>query len=290
MSIAQYGDSTARTRRYRAIPPISAVIAVIVLVFVAVCAVFGAAIAPYNPNALDLTHVAARPSLDHLLGTDQLGRDVLSRVMVGARTPVVGGLAIATGIALIGSVVGIYAGYRRGVRETLIMRGVDVMIALPGLLVAIVVVSVLGGSYILAVVFLTIFLAPFEVRMQRGLTLKQRTLPYVEAAETLGLSSVRIMARHIWPNTLPVVVADFFLNFAFGLVALSTLSFLGLGVSLGTPDWGRMLFEAKQIIFDNPWAAIAPAALIAGTAASFAIIGDLLFERMTDHGRTSDSG
>ena len=242
-------------------------------------------VSPHDPAELHLYRVAELPSADHFLGTDQLGRDVLSRLISGARAPLLGAFLIALGVALFGGLLGIPAGYFGGFLDTLLMRWTDLMIALPSLLVAIVIVSVIGVSFGLAVAVLTLFTIPYEVRMMRGLAMEQRALPYVEAARSAGLGHPRIMARHIWPNTLSVQVADLSLNFAYGLIGLSTLSFLGLGPPLGTPDWGRMLFESKELLFDNPWASIAPALAISLTAASFAMLGDGYFERFTGGAR-----
>jgi peptide/nickel transport system permease protein len=265
--------------------PLTLIVCGTLVAAVLACVLFGTSIAPHDPAQFDLTHVGQRPSTSHPFGTDQLGRDVLSRVIAGARTPVIGALAIAIGVAAVGSLIGLIAGYLGGLLETIIMRWVDLMISLPGLLVAIVVVSVLGGSYWFAVALLVFFFSPFEVRMVRGLTLDQRTRAYVEAARASGLPTWRVMARHIWPNNLAIVLSDAFLNFAFALVSLSTLSFLGLGVALGTPDWGRMLFEARDVLFQNPMAAIAPALLIGLTAASVATLGDAWFQLRTSRGR-----
>ena len=169
--------------------------------------------------------------------------------------------------------------------DSVIMRWVDVMYSLPPLLIAIVVVGVVGGSYWVAVGLLVILTAPYDTRIVRGATLEQRTLPYVEAARVLGLPARRIMAFHIWPNLLPVVVAATFLNFAFSLVNLAALSFLGLGVGAQTPDWGRMLADGIALLFDNPWVSIAPAIMIVATAASMNLIGDWLYERLADRGK-----
>lgn len=252
------------------------------LVFVAAFAPF---IAPYDPVKVNIPDQLLPPSFDHLLGTDDLGRDVFSRTIVGARTAVVGPILIALGAMIIGNALGLLAGYKGGLIDSVIMRWVDLMWALPGLLVAIVVVGVLGGGYYLSVALLILLTAPYDTRIVRGATLEQRALPYVEAARTLGLSSRRIMVRHIWPNVLPLVVANTFLNFAFSLVTLSALSFLGLGVGPGTPDWGRMLAESQTLLFDNPAAALAPGGMIVITAASMNLIGDWLYERLSDRGR-----
>ena len=252
---------------------------------VIVLAAFGELIAPREPNAQNLFVGVTTPSSDFWLGTDDLGRDVLSRIIVGARTAIVGPILIALGAMVIGNCLGLLAGYRGGLFDAAIMRWVDMMYALPALLVAIVIVGVLGGGYFLAVGLLVILTIPYDTRLVRAATLEQRPLPYVEAARALGLPAGRIMLRHIWPNILPLVVANTFLNFAFSLVSLSALSFLGLGVGPGTPDWGRMLSESRTLLFDNPAAALAPGGMLVLTAASMNLIGDWLYEWLADRGR-----
>jgi peptide/nickel transport system permease protein len=249
------------------------------------CAAFGSLLAPRDPNAQELLVGLTRPNGSFWLGTDDLGRDVFSRIIAGARTAVLGPAVIAVGAMLIGNTLGLLAGYRGGWLDALIMRWADLMYALPGLLVAIVVAGVLGGGYFLAVIVLTVLFSPYDARIVRGATLEQRPLPYVEAARTLGFSPKRIMVIHIWPNILPLVVANTFLNFAFALVSLSGLSFLGLGVGPETPDWGRMLAESRTLLFDNPATALAPAAMIVLTAASMNLVGDWIYEWLSDRGR-----
>lgn len=270
-----------RSRR----PSFTLVVSFLVLGIVAGLALLGPLIAPHDPNAQDLLVGLTKPSSHFWFGTDDLGRDVFSRTIVGARSAVVGPLLIAFGSFVIGNVLGLIAGYRGGLTDSLIMRWVDLMYALPGLLVAIVLVGVLGSGYFLAVGLLTILTAPSDARIVRGVALEQRSLPYVEAARTLGLSPRRIVFAHIWPNVLPISVSNAFLNFAFSLVALSALSFLGLGVGPGSPDWGRMLNESRTLLFDNPMAALAPGAMILATAASMNVVGDWIFERLADRGR-----
>ena len=235
-------------------------------------------------NQQDLLTGLTGPGGKHLLGTDDLGRDILSRTIVGARTALIGPLLIAIGAMLIGNILGLLAGYRGGPTDSLIMRGVDLIYALPALLVAIVVVGVLGGGYYLAVGTLLFLFIPFDARLVRGATLEQRSKAYVEAAETLGLSRRRIMFLHIWPNVLPVAVANACLAFAFALVSLSALSFLGLGVGPGTADWGRMLSDSRTLLFANSASAIAPGVALVLLAASVNIVGDWLYERLSDRG------
>lgn len=248
--------------------------------------IFGKLIAPQDPNAQDFTAVSQKPSASHWLGTDGLGRDVFSRLIVGARTAFIGPLIVAAASMLVGNLLGLYAGYKGGKADALIMRWVDLMLALPALLVIIVVVGAFGGGYWLAVGVLTILTVPFDTRVVRGATLEQAPRPHVEAAKTLGLSDRRIMWFHIWPNVSPAVVANTFLLFAGALIALSSLSFLGLGAPPGTADWGLMLAEGRGLLFANPVASLAPGVCIILLATAMNLIGDWLYERLSSRGAT----
>lgn len=281
-TVALRVEARARGRRR---PPISVLLSMVVVAVVVVCAIAGPQLAPHDPMLQDLAQVTQSPGHGHLLGTDQLGRDVLSRMMAGARTAVVGPLIIALGAAALGSCFGLLAGYRGGRFDATIMRAIDLMWSLPALLVVIVIAGVLGGGYVLAVALLTILTAPGDTRLIRAATLEQRPRPYVEAAETLGLSGRRVMLRHIWPNVLAVIVANSFLVFGFSVVGLAGLSFVGIGVDPSTPDWGLMLNEGRTLIFQNPWVAIGPAAMIMLTVLSVNLIGDWVFETLSDRGK-----
>jgi peptide/nickel transport system permease protein len=261
-----------------------AIAGVIVLV-IAACTILGQVIAPQDAGAQDLLLGASSPTGSHLFGTDQLGRDVFSRIIVGARTAIIGPVIIALGSMIISNILGLLAGYWGGLIDSLIMRWVDLAYSMPGLLVTIVISGTLGGGYTLAVITLMILFSPFDTRIVRGVVLEQRSLPYVESSRTLGLSHVRIMVREIWPNILPFVVANTFLEFAYAIVALSGLSFLGFGVAPGAADWGRMLADNEALLYTNAASALAPGAMIVLTAAAMNILGDWLFERVSDRGR-----
>jgi len=272
-------------RKRRRLPPLSAIFAMLVLLVAVVCAIAGPQLAPYDPDAQDLTATLEAASASHPFGTDDFGRDVLSRLMAGARFALVGPLLIALGAMVIGSVFGLLAGYRGGRTDSVIMRVVDFVYSVPALLLVIVVAGVVGGGYFLAVGLLTLLFAPNDIRLIRAATLEQRPRPYVEAAQALGLSDRWVMARHIWPNVLPVIVANSFLTFAFALVSIAGLSFVGVGIDPSSPDWGRMLYDARELIFTNPWTAIAPALAIVLTALSMNLLGDWMFEVLSDRGR-----
>jgi ABC-type dipeptide/oligopeptide/nickel transport system permease subunit len=263
----------------RGVSPITVVAAIFVILML-VLALFGPLLAPDNPNAVNLLEGSQTPSATHLLGTDQVGRDVLSRTMVGARTAIAGPLVISLASILIATVASLLAGYIGGLTDTVLSRVCDVIYALPALLVAIVVVGILGGGYWLAIAVLIVLNIPWLYRNLRAAVIEQRSLPYIEAARVLDMSRWRIMRVQVLPNIVPVVLSTFFLCFTYAFVDLSTLSFLGLGVAPGTPDWGRMVAESRILIFENPWGALAPLILIIATALSANLLGDALDDRL----------
>ncbi|MFF1923628.1 ABC transporter permease [Streptomyces sp. NPDC058221] len=272
-----------RTARRR-FSPLTVCCAVLLVLFT-LAATVGRLLLP-DWDAQDLATGAAMPGGGHLLGTDELGRDITGMVVAGARSTLAGAALVAIGSMVIGNVLGLLAGYRGGWIDTVVRRWADLLLALPALLVTIVVAGIGGGGYALAVGVLVVLTSPADIRLVRSAVLEQRHRAYVEAAETLGLSRFTVMTRHIWPNVLPVVVANTLLNFAGAIVALSSLSFLGLGVPPGAPDWGRMLSENRTLLYDNPSAALAPAVLIIAAAVALNLLGDRLFEAFSDRGRS----
>ena len=255
------------------------VICFCIMAVVVICALFGASVAPDSPFTQRLEVGDQPPSAEFLAGTDLLGRDVLSRVIYGSWTALVGPIVVAVGAWIIATVLGLVSGYLGGWVDSAIMRWVDFMLALPAPLIAIVVVGVVGGGYWTAVTVLIILFTAPDTRIVRSAVLEQRPQPYIDAARALGISKTRILFVHILPNVLPLILAYVVLDFAFALVNLAGLSFLGLGVEPGTPDWGRMLFENRTILFTNPVALLLPAAMVILTAVSMNLIGDWLFER-----------
>ncbi|MCQ4214061.1 ABC transporter permease [Streptomyces longispororuber] len=262
-----------------------AVVCTAVVALLAVAAVAGQWLLPGWADQ-DLATGVSMPSAAHWFGTDELGRDIAQMVVAGARSTLLGAALVAVGSMLVGNVLGLIAGYHGGLADLLVRRWADLLLALPALLVTIVVAGIGGGGYALAVGALVVLTSPADIRLVRSAVLEQRHRSYVEAAQTLGLSRTTVMLRHIWPNVLPVVVANTLLNFAGAVVALSSLSFLGLGVPPGAPDWGRMLSENRTLLYDNPSAALVPALLIIVAAVALNLLGDRLFEAFTDRGRS----
>jgi peptide/nickel transport system permease protein len=272
--------------RFQRMPSMFTTVSVIIVVAIVFLAFFGSYVEPHDPGAQDLFHTSAGPSSDHWFGTDGLGRDIFSRMIAGAGAAISGPLVVALTGLVAASALGILSGYMGGVIDIVIQRFVDFMFALPGLLIAIVVVGVVGGGYWLAVMVLSLLNFSGGIRILRGAALEQRALPYIEAARTLGVPRLRIMYRHIWRNISPIVFANAALDFALALVALSSLSYLGLGTSPGEAEWGRMLAENQSLLFSNPLGVLSPGLAIVLFATAVTVIGDWFYDRFSFSGRT----
>ena len=215
----------------------------------------------------------------HIFGTDLLGRDILSLSIAGTRSAVVGPIAIALGSMLLGMLLGTMSGYTGGWLDLVLSKWADLLLALPVTLIALVVAGLVGGGYWITVVVLIVLFSPTDIRMMRSAVMTQSTRPYIESAKVLDLSRWRIMFRHILPNVLPIAIATMLLNIAFALVAMSALSFLGLGVGPGQPDRGRQLSDGRNLLTENPGAVLVPGLLIILTATAVNLIGDWIQER-----------
>jgi peptide/nickel transport system permease protein len=282
MSVAVITPSPLAARRaHRPRPPVLVAAAAVVIGIVTLLAFLGPLIVPHDPHLQDLGIGVTSSSSEHIAGTDTLGRDIFSRVIYGAPTALAGPIIVAVSAFAFATVLGLLAGYLGGWVDALIMRWCDFMFALPGTLIIIIIVGIVGGGYWTAVAVLAFFFVAPDTRIVRSAVLEQRPLPYVDAARTLGVSKTRILFVHILPNVLPVILAYVAIDFAFALVNLAGLSFLGLGVEPGTADWGRMLSENRNLLFSNPAGLLLPAAMIVITAVSMNLIGDWLFERLS---------
>lgn len=251
------------------------------LVVIAVV-VLWSAIPTLSAGALEqdiLLGVSPAGTPGHWLGTDALGRDVWLLTVAGARTALAGPIAIAVGSMALGLLLGLSAAFLGGWLDWLVSRFVDITLALPSLLLAIVAAGVIGGGYWVSVLVMILLYSPYDIRLIRAAALSRLHEPYIEAARLLGLGAWRIMFGHLLPVIRSLVGANLFLNASFGLVSLSALSFLGLGVSPQEADWGRQLSNARALLFTNPAAAIAPGLAIIATAVALNVIGDWLAER-----------
>jgi peptide/nickel transport system permease protein/glutathione transport system permease protein len=279
-ALGQTTLATAGRRRVLLVP----VLCGGVLLAVLVCAVAGGRLAPYSPLAQNPLLSVTGPGHGHLLGTDQLGRDVFSLLLAGTGPAVAGPLVVAVGCLLIGAMLGMAGAFFGGAADTVVNRLADLIYALPALLIAIVVVGVVGGGYWVTVAVLLFLSVPYEIRLCRSASMVQVRLPYIDAARTVGISSWRIIARYVLPNIMPTVVATFLLDFVGALIGFAALSFLGLGVSASSPSWGAMLADGQSLIAENPWLSIAPAIMLIITAASATLLGDWAHERLTGGG------
>jgi peptide/nickel transport system permease protein/oligopeptide transport system permease protein len=257
-----------------------AVFSAVVILLIALSAIFAPVVAPYDPTAQDLTNRLQGPSLQHLLGTDQLGRDVLSRMIYGARVSLVIGLCPTLLSMLLGIILGLMAGYMGKWVDFVIMRLADVTLAFPSLLLAMVVTYTLGTGTVPIFISLTIVGWAGTARIVRSQTLSLKEQEYVEAARSIGVSKWSIMFRHILPNCLPSLIVLFTLNVPGSILSESSLSFLGIGAQSPSTSWGLMVTDGKSYLFSNPVMALAPGIAILVLALAFNFLGDGLRDVM----------
>ncbi len=256
-------------------------VAVVVLAVVTFAAVFAPWIAPYDPDTPDFTAFYAPPSPAHWLGTDALGRDLLSRIIYGGRTALVGPLLVVVFSTILGILLGLLAGWRGGWIDAALSRVFDVLFAFPSLLIAIMAVALFGKGLVAPVIAMSIAYAPFVARLTRSLIAAERTRPYVAAYRVQGFSGPWIALRRVLPNVAPIVGAQSTLNFGYVLAELAGLSFLGLGVQPPTADWGGMINEAQAGVAAGHFLpAIAPAVVVVIVVVAINIIGEELSDRI----------
>jgi len=239
-------------------------------------ALFAAALAPEDPFAMDLARSLAPPGPGGFLGRDELGADILSRLIYGARISLLVGLTSVAVSALIGIVMGLVAGYSGGWLDLLLMRAVDVFMAFPGLLLAIALVAVLGPGLSNVVLALSALGWTGFARLARGQVLALRDQEQVQAAQALGAGTARVLFLHILPNILGPVLVQTSFAVAAAILAEASLSFLGLGAPPGTPSWGAMLAEGKHVLLEAPHVSVTPGLAIAGVVLGFNLLGDSL--------------
>ncbi len=245
-----------------------------------VAAVFGPWVVPYDPSSQELALRLAGPTGAHWFGLDELGRDIFARVLSGARISLVVGLVVVGVSSAIGIVLGSIAGYFGGRVDEAISRVVDILLAFPGLLLAIALVAVLGPSLTNVVLALSLIGWVGYARLVRGQVLRTRELEFVQAAKALGATTPRILARHVIPTTLTAVTVQATLGMGGAILAEAALSFLGLGVQPPTPSWGTMLSYGRGHLLDAPHLTIFPGLAIAVLVLGFNFLGDELRDRL----------
>jgi peptide/nickel transport system permease protein len=239
---------------------------------VCLLAVLAPILAPYDPTRSSVLFLQG-PSAAHLFGTDELGRDILSRVIHGARTSLLIGAGAAALAVAIGTPVGMVAGYLGGRIDLIAVQAIDLFIALPGLILALIITVMVGPSLHNLILVLGFVMWPVVARLVRGQTLAVREHAYVEAGVAAGGSMFWILRRHIWPNIARIVAAQFAITVSFAIITSASLSFLGLGIPPPTPDWGSMVRTGFDFLAINPAMSLAPGAAIALTVLGFYLLG-----------------
>jgi peptide/nickel transport system permease protein len=246
----------------------------VIVVIVLIDALLAPWIVPHDPQQMDVLNKFATPTLSHPLGLDNLGRDNLSRVMTGARVSLELGI-FATGIgAAAGVILGMLAGFFRGWTDAILMRFMDALMALPGLLLVIGLAAGIGRGLVPLIVAIGVATTPGFARILRGSVFVTREMDYVLAARTIGAGNVRIMARHIWPNTLQPIIVQATLGIGVGILIGASASFIGIGVQPPQFDWGQMVNSAHQTIHSNWWLSLPPGLAIMITVLGFNLLGD----------------
>jgi peptide/nickel transport system permease protein len=250
-------------------------VGLVIVVLFAFSAILAPLLAPYSPTKQQITNGLKPPSFDHWLGTDQLGRDLLSRILYGGQASLQVGF-IAVGIALfVGVALGLIAGYwSNSWLEVIIMRAMDALLAFPALVLALALVAALGPNLQDAIIAIGIVGIPAYARLTRGQVLSVRERDYIEAARTVGATDFRIILRHILPNVTAPLIVQSSLGIAFAILAEAGLSFLGLGVQPPTPSWGEMLNSGRGYLEIDPWLIIGPGTAIFLCVLGFNFLGD----------------
>ena len=274
-------DQPIRTARVRGLaiareyPRVTAAAAFVAFLFL--IALVAPVISPHDPLAVHPDDSYLPPlSPGHLLGTDELGRDLFSRVLWGARVSLpVAFVAVAVGL-VVGGLFGLVSGYAGGVTDLLLMRVIDALLAFPGLILAIGLVAALGPGLRNAMIAIGIVAVPIYARLVRGQVLQLKQMEFVTATRSLGAGPLRLVLRHILPNLLNPIIVQISLSAGFAILAEATLSFLGLGAQVPTPDWGQMINSGRTFLNNDAWLAIVPGAAISVTVFSFNWLGDSL--------------
>ena len=242
--------------------------------------IFADKIVPYDPYAQDLSKSMLPPSSEHLMGTDRYGRDMFSRVIVGAQVSVFSTLALVGVISVFGTIVGTLCGYYGGVVDSIVMRISDVCLAFPGLVFALAIAALLGGGVSNAVIALAVISWPKYARVARSQTLALKSSSFVAAARLSGSTSVQMILRHILPNILGPILVTAMLDIGTMMMELAGLSFLGLGAQPPTAEWGNMMSGGRSMLQTYPWLVLSPGLAIFVTVVIFNLLGDTVRDYM----------
>ena len=241
---------------------------------IVLCAIFAPLIAPYAPDKIDFSARLQAPSWAHWMGTEKFGRDIFSRVIYGAQTSLIIGTAVTFIAILIGAPIGILAGYFGGRLDTILMRLSDVFLAFPPLLLPIAITAALGSGLGNAMFAIAVSWFPWYARITRAAVLRIRSEPYINAARAMGVSHIRIMWRHVLPNSLTPIIVQGSMDFGFTILVAASLSFIGLGATPPLIEWGLMAATSRSMFLDAWWTVIFPGLAIFITVLSVNLVGD----------------
>jgi peptide/nickel transport system permease protein len=267
--------------------PGTAVAMGLILLFVVV-AVFAPFIAPYDPLTQSMVKINQLPSAQHWLGTDQFGRDVLSRIIFGSRNSLMFGLISPVCAAIVGTTLGVIAGYFGGIIDRIISRVIDLLLAFPELLLAILIAAVLGGGFWNVIFVITVAFVPGFARVARAQTMAVKHEPYVEAAISVGVRTPVIIFRHVIPNIMAPIVVLAMLWVASAIRLEASLSFLGIGTPPPNPSWGNIIRDGLNNIFGSPWPIIGAGAAITLVVLAFNLVGDAVRDALDPSTSSSD--
>lgn len=248
-------------------------------------AAFAPYLAPYDPYEQDLANALKPPGAAHLLGTDRYGRDMLSRVIVGAQTTIFSALSLVAIVTAIGSAVGVFCGYRGGRLDAVLMRASDVFLAFPGMVFAIAVASVMSGGVMNAVLALACISWPKYARIARSQTMAIKNAPYIAAAKLSGSGPFKIIFRHVAPNIAGPIAVTAVLDIGTMIMEIAGLSFLGLGAAPPTAEWGSMMSNGRSMLQTSPWVILAPGCAIFLTVILFNLAGDTVRDLLDPRSR-----
>ena len=242
--------------------------------------IFAKYICPYDPYAQDLSQAMQPPSATHLMGTDTYGRDMLSRVLIGAQTSISSTFALVAIITVFGTIVGIFCGYYGGVVDSMMMRISDICLAFPGLVFAMAVAAILNGGVQNAVIALALISWPKYSRIARSQTLSMKSLPYMQAAQLAGDSALQMIFRHVLPNIVGPILVTSMLDIGTMMMEIAGLSFLGLGAQPPVAEWGSMMSSGRSMLQTYPWIVLSPGLAIFVSVVIFNLLGDTIRDYM----------
>lgn len=242
--------------------------------------IFAKYICPYDPYAQDLSQAMQPPGATHLMGTDTYGRDMLSRVLIGAQTSISSTFALVAIITVFGTIVGIFCGYYGGVVDSVMMRISDICLAFPGLVFAMAVAAILNGGVQNAVIALALISWPKYSRIARSQTLSMKSLPYMQAAQLAGDSALQMILRHVFPNIVGPILVTSMLDIGTMMMEIAGLSFLGLGAQPPVAEWGSMMSSGRSMLQTYPWIVLSPGLAIFVSVVIFNLLGDTIRDYM----------